>query len=120
MKNQKDKEVLLVISTGLVICFFIFKTVILLYVAIGIGIIGITSSFLSRQIAWAWFKLAEGLGFITSKVLLTVLFYFFLFPIAVISRLFKKNMLQLKKKNAESYYFQRNQLYQSKDIENPW
>lgn len=121
MKREKVLESLLVISTGLIVLFFMIKIKWLLLVAIIIGLIGVFWNFLSEKIAWLWLKLSEGLGFITSKIILTIVFYFFLFPIAVISRFFKKqSSLQLKKENKETYFFTRNKIYTKQDFENVW
>lgn len=105
---------------ALVIFFFIFQIKILLSIAVVLGLIGMFSNYLSGKIAWAWMKLAEILGFFTSKILLTIVFFIFLFPIAMLSRVFNKDKLQLKKKTSDSYYIERNHEFVPKDFENVW
>jgi hypothetical protein len=59
------------------------------------------------------------LGNINGKILLSIVFFIFLTPIAFISKLFNKDGLQLKKTN-KSYYQDRNHQYSAKDFENTW
>lgn len=75
--------------------------------------------FLSGFIAKAWLKLGEAMSWVMSKIILTLLFYLFVFPISSLYRLFNKDLMMLKKRK-DSYYTQRNHLFEKKDIENPW
>lgn len=65
--------------------------------AVAVGLIGVFSRFLSEQIDWVWTKLAWILSLIVPNIILTIIFYLFLFPIALLSRVFgKKDPLMLK------------------------
>lgn len=46
----------------------------LLYVGTAIGVITLLWPGLAQWISWGWYKLAEGLGYINSRILQTVLF----------------------------------------------
>lgn len=125
MEKTNKYLAILVIVTGFVGLHFLFgdsvhlKPNILLYVAVGIGVISILSSYLAEKIVWVWDKIALVLGTVNSKILLSVIFYAFLVPIALFSRLFKKkDELFLKKKPEGSYYKERNHEYTSEDLEN--
>ena len=63
-----------------------------------IGVIGIISSPLSRIIEWVWMKLAHILNSIFPPILLGIVFFLFLYPISLISKLFTKDPLMLAKK----------------------
>lgn len=119
MNKEKNLETCLVISTGLVILWFFYPIKMLLVAAAAIGIIGLFFDRLASIIHWAWYKLAEMMGFVMSKVLLTLVFFVFLAPIAALYRLFNKDSLQLKKKD-DSYWEERGHVYQKKDLENVW
>jgi hypothetical protein len=119
MKREKNLETILVISTGLVIFYSFTHVKLLLIIALLLNIIGLCSNFLAGKINWLWFKIAELLGFITSKVLLSIVFFIFLFPIALLYRLFNRNNMQLKG-TRKTYYFTRNHKYTPKDLENVW
>ena len=57
-----------------------------------------------------WMGLALVLGFIMSRVILTLLFYFIITPIGIIARLAKKDFLDLSfNKSKESYWNYRQQ-----------
>jgi hypothetical protein len=121
MKREKHLETILSIVLGLAVIFLFTKNKYLvpsIVVVIGIGLF---STYLTEKIHWFWMKLSHVMGSIMSKVLLSVIFYLFLFPVALLSRVFiKKNSLQLKKTKESSYYETRNHQYVAEDIENPW
>lgn len=119
MKREKNLETCLVISTGLLIFWFIYQTDILVYIAFAIGLIGAFFNKLAGLINWLWYKIADLLGFITSKILLSILFFVFLFPIAILYRFTNKNALQLKR-SPTTYWKKRNHTYNASDIENLW
>jgi hypothetical protein len=89
-------------------------------VAIGIGLLSLISSFAAKWIEWAWLKLALGLGWINSRILLSLIYFVFLLPVAWVSRLFTKDPLKLKAKSATSLYNVRDHEYKKEDLENIW
>lgn len=111
---------LLVIVTGLVILFFIFKGKGFLYAAALIGVLSLMIPVIGDWIVWLWFKIAEILGWINSRILLSAIFFIFLFPIAILSRLFSKNKMMLKRVKDNSVYHKRDHQYTKKDLENIW
>ena len=122
MKNNnraKELETCIVIMTGLLVFWLIYKVKILIALSIGVGITGAFIPSVAWWIHWAWYKLAEALGYVMSKVLLSVVFFVILFPISVIYKLFNKDSLQLKKKT-DTYWTKRNHSYSAKDLEYPW
>lgn len=121
LTREKELETILVLCVFLVIVFLVGKQHyrFLLTLSVVLGLIGMFSKYLTSKIAWAWMKLSEGMGAVTSKIILTAVFYLFLFPVAMLSRVFsKKDSLQLKKTTGDSYYLVRNHKYEAKDLEN--
>ncbi len=119
MEQQNKYLVILIIVTGLMGLYFLFDAKPLLYSAIGLGLISILSSFIADKIVWVWDKIALILGTINSKILLSLIFYIFLFPIAIISRLFKRDDdLMLKKRVVGTYFKERNYTYVADDLKN--
>ena len=108
------------IVAGLLVISYIFKLVILVKVATLLGLIFVFIPILGNWIVWLWFKLAEGLGWVNSKVLLSIIFFLMLTPLAFLSRLFSKDPLKLKKRSDDSVYRERNDKFVKKDLENPW
>ena len=122
MENLKHKESILVISTGFVVLFLIFSLQWMLWIAAGVSILGLMSSTIAYWIHTGWMKLALALGWINSKILLSIVFFVFLMPVAFLQRLVLGDKLQLKKKKEDEggYYVERNYTYEKKDLENVW
>ncbi len=65
-------------------------------------------------------KLAEGLSFIVPNILLSLVFFFILTPIAWASRLFKdRDPLDLKNEK-DSFFQDRNTSFDPSSFERPW
>jgi len=119
MNREKNLETCLAIATGLIVFFLIYKVSWLLFSAFSIGIIGLFFNKVAGWINWLWYKIADAMGFVMSRVLLTIVFFVILFPIALTYRIFNKDTLQLKRKS-NSYWSVREHEYTSKDLENVW
>ena len=118
---MKDKHLgtILIFVIVLIIFFLIYKNVKLLYAALALGAIAIFVPALSRKIHDVWMKFAELLGLIMNKVILGVVFFIFLVPVALLSSVFRKNPLKVKK-STESYFSDRNFTYTKKSLEQLW
>ena len=103
MKKEKVLETFLVITTGFIVLYYVFQVI----------------KPLAKKIAWLWYKLGDIMGFVISKIILAIIFFTFLFPIAILFRLIKKDTMMLKKKYS-SYWTIRNYKYTKKDMENVW
>lgn len=121
MKDNKARslETLLVLVGAFIVLYYIFPKKIYLLVALIFILIGIVSPYLSSKISWVWLKFAELLGGVMSKIILSVVYFIILVPMALIQRLTHKNPLFLKRKQG-TYYINRNKQYSPKDIENIW
>jgi hypothetical protein len=125
-QNQDRYKNILVIVIGFSVIAFVFRnrypdfSIILGRVALGIGLISLISSFAAKWIEWGWMKLALGMGWFTSKIILSLVYFIFLLPIAWVSRLFTKDPLKLKAKSAASLYNVRDHEYKKEDLENIW
>lgn len=99
---------------------------------IGLQLINMVNSKFFHYPAIFWFSLANLLGFITSKILLTLIFCLVILPIGSVRRLFAKTkkdpdnnkldslrLLQWKK-SANSVFKTRDHIYTKKDIINPY
>jgi hypothetical protein len=122
MKPQSEAEKLksiLVIVTGFLVLGFIFKKPAFYYTALIIGLLSLIIPAAQTVILYIWNKIAQVLGWINTRILLTLVFYLFLFPVSLLSKLFTKNMLGLKRPGG-SVYTERNHTYTASDLENPW
>jgi hypothetical protein len=119
-KADTSKATILVICVGFLVIYLAFHVKWALYVSLGVGVLGIVSTFISQKIEWAWFQLSKILGYIVPNILLSAIFFLFLFPIALLSRLFgKKDPLMLSGKY-NSYFIDINTQMDKKAFEKTW
>jgi hypothetical protein len=119
MEKAKQKETIIVIAAGFLVLFFIFDREWMLYVSLGVLIAGIISDALSSYIHKAWFWIAEKLGYVMSRLILGITFLFILLPVGALSKVFRKDILMLKKRK-DSYYRKRDHVYTANDMRDPW
>lgn len=120
MKQEDKFKTLLVIVTGFVVIGLIIENRIFLYLAASIGIISFLIPVVSDGIVWGWFKIAEGLGWLNSRILLSAVFLVFVIPLSWLYRLTKKNPLFLRKVDSDSLFAERNHEYGKEDFLYPW
>ena len=125
MSKTKIYEALLVISTAFLVIYLYGmlrhgeSKELFIYVACGIGLSGIIIKPLGKLIAQAWYKLADLLSLLMSKVIMSLVFVLVLVPVALLYRLSKKDRLGLNRKN-ESRWIGREHRYTSDDLKNIW
>jgi hypothetical protein len=118
--NSNPSKTVLTITVGFLIVYAVSGMKWVLSVTIAVGLAGILSSFLAEKIEWIWMKLTWVLSLIVPNILLGAVFYIFLFPVALLAKLFsRKNALQLKD-HTDSVYIETNKTFTNKDFENPW
>ncbi len=115
-KNTPFRTVL-TISVGFGLLFLLFKVDWLLYTSLIIGGIGITSTWLSEKIDFLWMKLSWLLSLIVPNIVLTIIFFVVLFPIAMLSRLFGKKDTLLRKNKLDSLFIGVQNRYEPKNFE---
>ena len=117
--NDKSLETILVWVLFLVLLYWIFKDSGFLMAAAIIGLAGLLAPALAAKLHWAWMWLTRAIGTLTSTILLTIIFFLILTPLALISRLIGKNSLQLKP-GAPTYFKTRHKTYDRDSLENSW
>lgn len=112
----------LTIAMGLVLLYiFAYPNRYLLYVGTAVGVVTVVWPALAQWISRGWYKLAEGLGYVNSRILLTLVFFVLLLPIALLYRLFSHNVLALHSgRTAKSLYKERNHQYVASNLKNVW
>lgn len=121
ISRQKSLEANLAIATGLLVLYYFWRNEYLLLAAILFSLIGLLIPSLAKYIATAWYKLAEVLGRINGTILLTVIFFLLLTPLALIRKWIGGSVIK-KKQDAtkDSYFLERNHEFTSADLKNPW
>ncbi len=118
--RKKHIETALVLVLALGVVFWITKNPSWLIAGGVLGVIGLFIPVLAKLIHDGWMKLAQVLGFVMSKVLLSLVYFIVVLPMSLFARLFGgKNGVRLKP-GAESYYIKREFTYDPKSIENVW
>lgn len=121
-EGDNKYKTLLVIVTGLAVLGIPAKHHWFIYIAVSVGVISLIFPIVATWVVKGWYKLAEGLGWVNSRVLLSIIFYVFLYPISIFAKLSKSDSLNLKKTSApnNSYYEERDHLYTKSDMEDVW
>ena len=91
------------------------------WLALALLVVAVFFKKTAASISDGWLKFGHVLGAINSRIILTLVYYLALTPLALLKKLFSGNTLQLKKNpGGESYYKQRDHFYVSVDLEKPW
>jgi hypothetical protein len=90
--------------------------------AMAVHVVNMTAPKVFGPAAVVWFGLSHAMGIVVSKVILTVVFFAVVTPVAVCRRLMGFDALQLKvfKAGRGSVMYERNHTYTGKDIEQPY
>lgn len=118
--RTKSLETIIVLALASLLVLWIFKIAAFLYVAVIFLVIGVISKSATQFIHFLWMKLADVLSFISSRIILSFVFYFILTPISLFYRLFKNKALFSRAQSENSNFVERNYVFSSRDIENPW
>lgn len=114
-------ETIIVLTLAGLFLFLIFTQKIFLLISIVFLCVSLLSKKLTSNISGLWLGFSHYIGAVNSKIILALIFYIFLTPIALLFRIFTKNPLLLKMdKSIESYYNIRNYTPNKKDFEKIW
>ncbi len=106
---------MLIIAAGFTVLGLGFNFEPLLWLALAVALIGLTSAWLSDWLIFAWHKLGHALGYINSRIILSVIYIVVLTPIALLYRATRK-----KEIGTDTYFVTRNHQYTPKDMEKGW
>lgn len=110
----------LTITVGFLVIYMVTHQPWALWVALVIGAIGVFSTWLAEKIDWLWMKLAWLLSLVVPNIVLSVIFYLFLFPIALLARIFGQKDPLLLKNNVASVFRKVDKAFTKASFENPW
>jgi hypothetical protein len=118
--NINPTKTVLTICTGILVIYCFTKLGWLIYLAMAIGLTGMFSSMLSLLIDRLWMKLAWLLGLVIPNILLAIVFYFVIFPITLLSRLFRRiDFLTLKNRDS-SLFTNTGKQFTATSFTKPW
>ena len=119
IKPEPSKTVL-VITVGLLIVFMVTHWQPALISSMLIGIAGMFSQYLAIKIDFLWMKLTWVLSLIVPNILLSIVFYTMLTPIALLSRVFSKKDELFLKNTRPSLFKEYNKIFDKESFKNPW
>lgn len=102
--NKQPYITVLTICIGFLVIYALTLAKWPLWVALSVSVLGASSSYLAKKIHKYWMQLGTLLSFVIPPVLLSIIFYCLLYPIALLSRIFgEKDPLGLKNTSASTF-----------------
>jgi hypothetical protein len=83
--------------------------------ALALALMGLLLPPLARRFHVLWMKLALALGYVNSRVLLSLLFYLVFAPYGFVSRLLKRDPLNRRAAKGETYWTERRRTRQARE-----
>jgi hypothetical protein len=119
MNWQTKHTSLLTIALGFTGLYLVFHQEWML-IPLGISFVGVSIGPVGDFIHRIWMQLAKLLSYINSRILLSIIFFLILTPLALLMRVLGKTNF-FKTPGAESSLFSiRNHVYRRKDLEQPF
>jgi multisubunit Na+/H+ antiporter MnhG subunit len=104
------------------ICYQVSKLSFLIPLGIGLLLVAMIYPPVFKPFARFWYGLSVVLGNIVSRLILSIVFFLIIYPVALLRKLLGKDSMQIKnwKKGSGSVFRQRNHRYERKDLEYPY
>lgn len=119
--HASELETLGVLSAFFLILNVITHRQVFVLAALGLLLVALFVKPLARFISRAWLRFAELLGTFNSRLILSLVFYLFLTPLALLYRVFNRNPLALKPgRESKTLFVSRDHTYSKADFEKMW
>jgi len=118
--SEKSLETLSVLSLASIVFGFLFKLQMLFILAAILLFVGLFIKGLSRKVTGLWLKFSIIIGAINTRILLTIVFYVFLVPIALLSRMSRGDFLNITSNSKNTYWEIRDKEFDAYDMEKMW
>jgi hypothetical protein len=113
-ERKEQYKTLLIIAAGFALIGWRTHHPYIVIIAAVIVVSGLLSPYLLRKIAEIWMWIGEKIGAVTSRIILSIVFIFFLTPISFFYRAFSNKAKEYKN---ETYFIERNYTYTAADLE---
>lgn len=114
MMKLAPKNSVITIAVLLLIVFLYTNQYIVIWLALSLLLLNLLSTRFTMAIDFFWSKIIWVLGLIMPKIILTIIFFLILTPIALLSRIFgKKDILKLKNRYKSLFVDSNNQIDKS-------
>ncbi len=118
--NFDPTKTVLTITVGFLIVYLITSWNWAIITSVIVGIIGLFSKKLSEVINTLWMKLTMVLSYIIPNVIMAIIYYVILVPIALLSRITSRNDNMHLKDRGESTYVDINRKIDADSLEKMW
>jgi hypothetical protein len=102
------------------LAYLVLHRPLFLYLAVAMLGLPLVAGPLATAVVGWWLKLSELLAAINSTIILCLVFFGVLTPLAFVYRLFNRDPLRLRWDSSASYYVERNHTFSSSDLEKLW
>jgi hypothetical protein len=122
ISNEKALQTTGILALACLIIGIVFQEFNLTYLAVLLLFIGLFLRNLSGRIAWIWLKIAESVGTLNTRVILVLIFFGILTPVAFLYRLFYGDFMLLRRNGPKtgSYWKLREHTFKPDDLEKLW
>lgn len=107
----------IVITAALITMNIITEHDVYLYIAVGISVLAAFLPIFAKLVSYSWQFIGIALGFVVSKVVLSIVFYLILFPISLLQKLFASKS-SISNKNQKTYWIDKEK--KTVDFNKPW
>src|SRR5437868_2192761 len=97
---KKEYSTIIVLVLAFIVVYILSGQIAFLYISLSIGIVSLFAPFIASKIHFIWMKLSEIFGTISSTIILTVVYFIIVVPLALLAKLAGKRFLSLKRKNS--------------------
>jgi hypothetical protein len=118
--EMKDKDSILAIVLLGLICYLLFHKPLFIWIDVFIILASLISSSFSLYLHMFWSRLTAILGKTNSTIILILFFYFIIFPLSLIKKLFSFRKKEVNRNQSNSTFIIRERSYIRKDLENLW
>ena len=119
MKLSKEDQSILAIVAGFAIISLISRNYFFLIIC-AVAIISFPFPKMKKAVHVIWVKFGEIIGWFMHRIILGILFYLILTPIALLKKILGNDSLQINRKGRDSTFQTRKHLFTPKDMEKVW
>jgi hypothetical protein len=120
LKQIKVIETISVLALAALVFHFVWEVQWLIWLAAGLLVLTLKPNPLANFIAGHWLKLSEYIGNFMSKVILSLVFFLLLTPIAVLYRFFNREMTKSFFDRTSTSTFHPSKVPGKEEFKNPW
>ncbi|MCK5584094.1 MAG: hypothetical protein KAI33_09890 [Elusimicrobiales bacterium] len=122
MKRLDIVQTLNILSAAFMILYLLFARKWIFYIAAILLLLSILDKLaISKFIAKLWVSFGKWIGEINTKIILSIVFYFILTPVAFLYRFFNKEKIKHFKEDSKTSFFENLKTgnYEKRDFEKP-